>query len=130
MALAVSFLRSNTLLPHSEITDSFILRAVSGFLKKPPSSTNLIVLHLGSGSSTCAIQHGKSLDTSMGFTPLSGLPGATRSGSVDPSLIFHYTSNAVKATRDHDGIGFNLHITEVLSFIFTLKLDCIPSTTG
>lgn len=56
----------------------------------------------------------------MGFTPLSGLPGATRSGSVDPSLIFHYTDKAVKIIRDP---GMTMHITEVLSFIFTIALD-------
>ena len=113
MALAVSFHHSNTFLAHSGMVDAFILRAVSGFLKKPPSSTNLIVLHLGSGASACAIRHGKSLDTSMGFTPLSGLPGATRSGSVDPSLIFHYTNKAAKITYDPSMV-VDLHITEVL----------------
>lgn len=45
---------------------------------------NLIALHLGSGASGCAIRNGKSWDTSMGLTPLAGLPGATRSGSIDP----------------------------------------------
>ena len=51
-------------------------------------------MHLGSGASVCAIHNGKSVDTSMGLTPLDGLPGSSRSGHVDPSLIFHYTSNA------------------------------------
>lgn len=56
--------------------------------------TSIIALHLGSGASACAIYNGKSVDTSMGLTPLEGLPGATRSGNIDPSLIFHYTSHA------------------------------------
>lgn len=63
---------------------SFITRAVAGFLGKKPEETSLIALHLGSGASACAIKGGKSWDTSMGLTPLAGLPGATRSGSVDP----------------------------------------------
>lgn len=63
---------------------SFITRAVAGFLGKKTEDTNLIALHLGSGASACAIRGGKSWDTSMGLTPLAGLPGATRSGSVDP----------------------------------------------
>ena len=54
----------------------------------------MISLHLGSGASAAAIQNGKSIDTTMGLTPLEGLPGATRSGSIDPSLVFHYTSDA------------------------------------
>jgi acetate kinase len=63
---------------------SFITRAVAGFLGKETKETSLIALHLGSGASACAIKGGKSWDTSMGLTPLAGLPGATRSGSVDP----------------------------------------------
>ena len=61
--------------------------------------TSLISLHLGSGASAAAIQNGKSIDTTMGLTPLEGLPGATRSGSIDPSLVFHYTSNASSLAR-------------------------------
>ncbi|KDR79039.1 hypothetical protein GALMADRAFT_244781 [Galerina marginata CBS 339.88] len=79
---------------------SFILRSVSHFLEKPPESLNLIILHLGSGASACVVKSGKSLDTSMGLTPLNGLPGATRSGSIDPSLIFHYTNKAGRITHD------------------------------
>ena len=56
-------------------------------------------MHLGSGASVCAIRNGESVDTSMGLTPLDGLPGATRSGSIDPSLIFHYTSEASKISH-------------------------------
>ena len=48
----------------------------------------------------CAIHNCKSLDTSMRLTPVSGLPGATRSGSIDPTLIFHYTHSAAKISHD------------------------------
>ncbi|KAK0754100.1 Acetokinase family-domain-containing protein [Schizothecium vesticola] len=76
------------------ISYAFITRTAAEFLGKPRDRVNLIALHLGSGSSACAIKGGKSWDTSMGLTPLAGLPGATRSGSVDPSLVFHYVANA------------------------------------
>jgi acetate kinase len=66
------------------ISYAFITRSVAKFLGKSPDKTNIIALHLGSGASACAIKDGKSWDTSMGLTPLAGLPGATRSGSVDP----------------------------------------------
>jgi acetate kinase len=66
------------------ISYAFITRAVAEYLGKPIRQTNVIALHLGSGASACAIRHGRSLDTSMGLTPLAGLPGATRSGSIDP----------------------------------------------
>jgi len=88
---------------------SYILRTTASFLKKDPSQTSLIVMHLGSGASVCAIQRGASLDTSMGLTPLDGLPGATRSGGTDPSLIFHYTSKAGKISRK---TAENVHITD------------------
>jgi acetate kinase len=66
------------------ISYSFITRSIADFLNKEIGETSLIILHLGSGASACAVKEGKSWDTSMGLTPLAGLPGATRSGSVDP----------------------------------------------
>ncbi|GAB0132355.1 hypothetical protein EsDP_00000795 [Epichloe bromicola] len=63
---------------------AFIARSVGEFLNKDMGKLNIIALHLGSGASACAIKGGKSWDTSMGLTPLAGLPGATRSGSIDP----------------------------------------------
>ena len=50
-------------------------------------NVNLIVCHLGSGGSVCAIKDSKSIDTSMGFTPLAGIMMGTRSGDIDPSII-------------------------------------------
>jgi acetate kinase len=49
----------------------------------------LVVCHLGGGCSVTAVQDGRSVDTTMGFTPLEGLPGATRSGSLDPGALLH-----------------------------------------
>lgn len=66
------------------ISYAFITRSAADFLGKKESETSIIALHLGSGASACAIKDGKSWDTSMGLTPLAGLPGATRSGSIDP----------------------------------------------
>jgi acetate kinase len=70
------------------ISYSFITRTVAQFLGKREDETSLIILHLGSGASACAVKDGKSWDTSMGLTPLAGLPGATRSGSLDPRYIY------------------------------------------
>ncbi|HEY7220021.1 MAG TPA: acetate kinase [Candidatus Binatia bacterium] len=52
-----------------------------------PEQINLVTLHLGNGSSACAIRAGRSVDTSMGFTPLEGLVMGTRSGDLDPALV-------------------------------------------
>ena len=72
----------------------YIIRSTADFLGKQQSATSIIALHLGSGASACAIKNGHSIDTTMGLTPVSGLPGGSRSGDIDPSLVFHYTSDA------------------------------------
>ena len=53
------------------------------------ASARVVTAHLGGGSSLCAVLRGASIDTTMGYTPLDGLPMATRSGSVDPGLLIH-----------------------------------------
>ena len=57
-------------------------------LGRPREQTRLITCHLGNGASVCAIDHGESVDTSMGFTPLEGLLMGSRSGDIDPSVVF------------------------------------------
>ncbi|HTP59698.1 MAG TPA: acetate/propionate family kinase, partial [Spirochaetia bacterium] len=56
-------------------------------LRRSPENTNVITCHLGNGASVTAIEHGRSVDTSMGFTPLEGLMMGTRSGDIDPAII-------------------------------------------
>ena len=56
-------------------------------LGKDPMETNLIIAHIGNGSSICAVKDGKSYDTSMGMTPLEGLMMGTRSGDMDPAIV-------------------------------------------
>ncbi|MCX7943900.1 MAG: acetate/propionate family kinase [Deltaproteobacteria bacterium] len=59
------------------------------FLGKRYSSLSIITCHLGNGCSICAIDHGRSIDTSMGFTPVEGLIMGTRCGDVDPGVLIH-----------------------------------------
>ena len=66
---------------------SYLLKATAKKLAKAPEKTNIITLHLGNGASVCAIKNGKSIDTSMGFTPLEGLVMGTRSGDIDPAIV-------------------------------------------
>ncbi|MEA1983717.1 MAG: acetate kinase [Campylobacterota bacterium] len=68
---------------------SFVSKKAAELLQKDPSEVNLITLHLGNGASVCAIKNGKSIETSMGFTPLEGLVMGTRSGDVDPSIVLY-----------------------------------------
>jgi acetate kinase len=58
-------------------------------LGRPREETRLVTCHLGNGASVCAIDHGRSVDTSMGFTPLEGLLMGTRTGDLDPSVLFY-----------------------------------------
>jgi len=67
----------------------FVFRRAAMLLGKTPNSTNAITLHLGNGCSACAIRQGKSIDTSMGFTPLEGLVMGSRAGDLDPAAILH-----------------------------------------
>jgi len=66
-----------------------VSRAAARFLDRPLEDLRMIVLHLGNGASACAIDGGRSIDTSMGLTPLEGLVMGTRSGDVDPGVLFH-----------------------------------------
>ena len=68
---------------------SFVAREAAAFLGVPLEECRLIVLHLGNGASATAVDRGRSVDTSMGFTPLEGLVMGTRSGDVDPALVPH-----------------------------------------
>ncbi|KRO16264.1 acetate/propionate family kinase [Lacticaseibacillus saniviri] len=75
----------------------YVVRRAAEMLNKPLEDLRLVVMHLGSGSSVTAVQNGKSVDTSMGFTPLAGVTMGTRSGDVDPSLIA-YLMNKLEIT--------------------------------
>jgi acetate kinase len=69
------------------LAHEYSLMRYGALLSKPRESTNIVTLHLGNGCSACAIRDGKSIDTSMGFTPLEGLVMGTRSGDLDPALV-------------------------------------------
>ncbi|NUP01585.1 MAG: acetate/propionate family kinase [Nonomuraea sp.] len=60
---------------------------VAELLGRPLADLELVLTHLGGGSSVCAVSGGRSLDTSMGFTPLDGVPMSKRSGGVDPGML-------------------------------------------
>ena len=68
---------------------SFVARSAARLLGRPVEDVNLIVLHLGNGASAAAIAGGRSVETSMGLSPLEGLVMGTRSGDVDPALHAH-----------------------------------------
>lgn len=65
----------------------YITNKAAEMLGKDVNEVNLITCHLGNGSSICAVEKGKSIDTSMGFTPLEGLAMGTRCGDLDPAIL-------------------------------------------
>jgi acetate kinase len=72
----------------------YVSEKVAEFLGTPLGELKQIVLHLGNGASACAIDGGRSVDTSMGMTPLEGLVMGTRSGDVDPAVLIHLARRA------------------------------------
>ncbi len=76
----------------------FITRETAERLGKSKDELNIINCHLGNGASVCAIKNGKSVDTSMGLTPLEGLVMGTRCGDLDPAVMFHL----------HDKLGMSV----------------------
>jgi acetate kinase len=66
----------------------FVAHEAARFLGRPLEELRLITCHLGNGASVTAVQYGRSVDTSMGFTPLEGLEMGTRCGDLDPAIVF------------------------------------------
>ena len=65
----------------------YVAQRAAAMLNRPLEELRLVSCHLGNGASICAIKNGKSVDTSMGFTPLAGLAMGTRSGTIDPAVV-------------------------------------------
>jgi len=69
------------------LSHAWVARRAPALLARDPATLRLVSCHLGAGASLCAIAGGRSVDTTMGFTPLEGLVMATRAGSVDPGML-------------------------------------------
>jgi acetate kinase len=72
----------------------YVAQLAAEHLGFPFDAFNAITLHIGNGVSACAIRGGRSVDTSMGMTPLEGLVMGTRSGDIDPGILFHLNRRA------------------------------------
>jgi acetate kinase len=84
----------------------YVSERAAAMLGRPIEQLRLISCHLGNGASITAIQGGKSIDTSMGFTPLAGVTMGTRSGDIDPALI-PYIMEKTNKTADEVLEGLN-----------------------
>jgi acetate kinase len=76
------------------LSHAYASRRAAELVGRPADATRMIVCHLGAGASLCAVVCGRSVDTTMGFTPLEGLVMATRCGTVDPGLVLWLQEHA------------------------------------
>ncbi|MGW5560323.1 acetate/propionate family kinase [Micromonospora sp. NPDC003944] len=83
---------------------AYVSRRTAELLGRPYEQVNTITLHLGNGASACAVANGRSVATSMGMSPLQGLVMGTRSGDVDPTVIFHLRREAGLSVDDIDDL--------------------------
>ena len=105
-------------------------RYITDYVKKLLNKDNfkLISCHIGSGGSICAIKDGKSVDTTMGFTPLAGIMMGTRSGDIDPSIIPYVMEkegkNASEVVEDLNKVSGVLGLSELCSDMRDLVNAC------
>ena len=81
---------------------AYVAKQTAAFIGKDPEELNAVILHLGNGASACAVRGGSSFDTSMGISPLPGLVMGTRSGDIDPAIIFYLHNVAGLGFEDID----------------------------
>ena len=77
----------------------YVAERAAEMLGKPHGETNVITCHLGNGCSITAVRDGKSVDTSMGLTPLEGVAMGTRSGDIDPAIVFYLSEKGYDCER-------------------------------
>ena len=82
----------------------YLTHRTAELLGKKPEEVNLLTIHLGNGSSIAAIKNGKSIDTSMGLTPLEGLIMGTRTGDLDPAIVLYLIKNLGYSVDEVDNI--------------------------
>jgi acetate kinase len=82
----------------------YVANAAASYLRRSLESLNLIVLHLGNGASAAAIEAGRSVDTSMGMTPLEGLMMGTRCGDLDPAIVFFLATTGGKSLAEIEAL--------------------------
>ncbi|MBN1841011.1 MAG: acetate kinase [Deltaproteobacteria bacterium] len=83
---------------------AYVSEQAAEYLGRPLAELNLITIHIGNGASMAAIKNGKSVDTTMGMTPLAGLVMGTRSGDVDPALPFFLANHLGMSLKEIDMI--------------------------
>ena len=81
---------------------AYVALRAAEFLKRPYNKLELVTCHLGNGASICAVDHGRSVDTTMGLTPAEGLVMGTRCGDIDPAVLIHLMRTEGKTADELD----------------------------
>jgi acetate kinase len=103
------------------LSHRYASRRAAQLMGRPVEGLRLVTCHLGAGASLCAVKDGRSIDTTMGFTPLEGLVMATRSGTIDPGLVLWLVREAgLSPGRVNDALE---HESGVLALAGTAKLE-------
>lgn len=117
------------------ISHFYVSNQAAIFLNKSIKKLNLITCHLGNGGSISAINNGKCIDTSMGLTPLEGIVMGTRSGNIDPAIIFYLYNNIgmsieninILLTKKSGFLGLTNGITSDCRYIENNYTNLIPA---
>lgn len=99
----------------------FVAQETVKMLDLDPNDHGIVIAHLGNGASATAVKNGKSVDTTMGLTPLEGLVMGTRSGDIDPGAVFYMANRTGKSMQDIDTI---LNKESGLLALSELSNDC------
>jgi acetate kinase len=86
------------------ISHQFVAKRAADFLKTDIRNLRIITCHLGNGASVCAVEYGRSVETSMGMTPLEGLVMGTRSGDLDPGIILYLMEKENLSTQEMNNL--------------------------
>ena len=103
------------------ISHKYAMLETSKILKRPAGKLKLITCHLGGGASVTAIKNGRAIDTSMGFTPMEGLPMATRCGDIDPGVLLELIKNKNIKIKKYTGSGRIDDVNHLLNYESGLK---------
>jgi acetate kinase len=93
------------------LSHAYASRRAAEMIGRPLDSLRIVTCHLGAGASLTAVARGRSVDTTMGFTPLEGLVMATRSGSIDPSIPMWLQDRGLTLTEIREGLERNSGLT-------------------
>lgn len=78
----------------------YVTQRYAEMMGKDVKDVNIVIAHIGNGASICAVKNGESIDTSMGFTPLEGIPMGTRSGNIDPAVVEYMANVKQKPVKE------------------------------